>query len=160
MSAFPAVQGHCPACTRTTLILGANGYITCAHLDCPNPTAASDLLDQQPGSVTTATKPPIPASLPFDWPRIAVDDTDGTDAWRIIRIATRAGDQWALGEKGPYKRPGLSLAEITGGVIREALLHLLELGLIDIDAARMHGASGWPVCREQFVPATPEEPTP
>lgn len=48
MTAFPTVQGHCPACTRTTLILGAGGYITCAHLDCPNPTAASDLLDQQP----------------------------------------------------------------------------------------------------------------
>ncbi|MFC8447602.1 DUF6085 family protein [Kitasatospora sp. NPDC057223] len=160
MTAIPTVQGHCPACHRTTLILGADGYVTCAHLDCPNPTAASDLLAQQPDSATPSSKPPIPSGLPFDWPRIPIDDTDGTDAWQIIRIATRAGDQWALGEHGSYRQPGMSLSEITGGVIREALLHLLELGLIDIDGERMHGASGWPVRREQFLPAaTPEGPT-
>jgi hypothetical protein len=42
----PGVRGRCPVCTRTTLILGAGGYVTCAHLDCPNPTAATDLLGQ------------------------------------------------------------------------------------------------------------------
>jgi hypothetical protein len=159
-AASPTVQGHCPACSRTTLILGADGYLTCAHLDCPNPPAASDTLDRLPAASRT-DKPPIPTGFPFDWPRIPTDDADGTDAWQIIRIATRAGDQWAIGAHGPYQQPGMSLSEITGGVIREALLHLLELGLIDIDGDRMHSASGWPVRREQFLPAaTPEEPTP
>jgi hypothetical protein len=45
----PGVRGRCPACSRTTLILGAGGYVTCAHLDCPNPSSASDLLDR-PGA--------------------------------------------------------------------------------------------------------------
>jgi hypothetical protein len=51
-AASPTVQGRCPACSRTTLILGAGGYLTCAHLDCPNPTAASDTLDRQPVTAT------------------------------------------------------------------------------------------------------------
>ncbi|MDH6116873.1 hypothetical protein ABH930_000292 [Kitasatospora sp. GAS204A] len=48
MTHFPTVQGRCPACTRSTLILGAGGYVTCAHLECPDPTAASNLLEQHP----------------------------------------------------------------------------------------------------------------
>ena len=38
------VQGHCPACRGTSLFLGTGGYVTCARLDCPNPTAADELL--------------------------------------------------------------------------------------------------------------------
>ena len=44
-AAAPTVQGRCPACSRTTLILGVGGYVTCSHLECPDPSAASDLLD-------------------------------------------------------------------------------------------------------------------
>lgn len=47
MSATPAVQGRCPACSRTSLILGLGGYVTCAHLECPDPAAASEVLDRQ-----------------------------------------------------------------------------------------------------------------
>lgn len=47
MSATPAVQGRCPACSRSTLILGAGGHVTCSHLDCPAPTAADEVLHRQ-----------------------------------------------------------------------------------------------------------------
>ena len=43
---FPKVQGRCPACGKTTLFLGASGYVTCSLLRCPNPSAASDLLHE------------------------------------------------------------------------------------------------------------------
>jgi hypothetical protein len=46
VTATPPVQGRCPACSRSTLILGVGGYVTCSHLDCPDPCAASDLLEQ------------------------------------------------------------------------------------------------------------------
>lgn len=47
MTATPHVQGRCPACSRTALILGAGGHITCSHIDCPDPCAADDLLHRQ-----------------------------------------------------------------------------------------------------------------
>lgn len=45
---FAGVQGRCPACGRTALILGSGGYVTCSHLDCPEPDAASTLLERDP----------------------------------------------------------------------------------------------------------------
>jgi hypothetical protein len=44
-SAFPDVQGRCPACHGQSLFLGSGGYITCARLECPEPDAASTLLN-------------------------------------------------------------------------------------------------------------------
>lgn len=43
-AAHPHVQGRCPACNRTSLFLGSGGHVTCARLDCPNPTLADDQL--------------------------------------------------------------------------------------------------------------------
>lgn len=40
----PLVQGRCPSCNGSSLFLGSGGYVTCSRLDCPNPTAADDLL--------------------------------------------------------------------------------------------------------------------
>lgn len=39
------LQGHCPACGRTSLMTGSGGHITCGHLECPDPTALDRLLD-------------------------------------------------------------------------------------------------------------------
>lgn len=47
-----SVQGRCPACGHTALMLGAGGYVTCRRLDCPAPDAASTLLEQRPPSPT------------------------------------------------------------------------------------------------------------
>ncbi|WP_329390296.1 hypothetical protein [Streptomyces sp. NBC_01716] len=38
------VQGRCPACGGSCLFLGEGGHVTCSRLDCPDPTAADDLL--------------------------------------------------------------------------------------------------------------------
>ena len=46
-TATPAVQGRCPACSRSTLILGVGGHVTCSHLDCPAPAAADEVLHRQ-----------------------------------------------------------------------------------------------------------------
>ena len=52
------VQGRCPACRGTSLFLGSGGHVTCARLDCPNPTAADDLLHgEQPPPRHAATEP-------------------------------------------------------------------------------------------------------
>jgi hypothetical protein len=40
-----AVRGYCPMGCGETLMLGAGGYVTCGHLDCPQPSAVSDILD-------------------------------------------------------------------------------------------------------------------
>lgn len=42
----PDVQGRCPACGWTTLFLASGGYITCSRADCPDPDAASTLLER------------------------------------------------------------------------------------------------------------------
>ncbi|MFC8723700.1 hypothetical protein [Streptomyces bacillaris] len=44
--AHPDVAGHCPACSRTSLYLAPSGHVTCAHINCPTPDAASTLLDR------------------------------------------------------------------------------------------------------------------
>ena len=38
------VQGRCPACHWQTLFLADGGHVTCSRIDCPNPTAADELL--------------------------------------------------------------------------------------------------------------------
>ncbi|HEX5496354.1 MAG TPA: DUF6085 family protein, partial [Mycobacteriales bacterium] len=42
---FPFVAAYCPACGRYGLFLGAGGHVTCPQQDCPNPGAASEILD-------------------------------------------------------------------------------------------------------------------
>lgn len=86
-------------------------------------------------------KPPLPARTFDPWPRITVDTSDDRDFHRLNRIAGNAATGWALGPDGAYAQ-SLTLAEVVDGAVREALLHLLELGLIDIDAQRMHAAPG------------------
>lgn len=52
------VQGRCPACGWASLFLGNGGHVTCSRLECPNPSAADDLLHGEPGlAATQATEP-------------------------------------------------------------------------------------------------------
>lgn len=96
-------------------------------------------------------KPPLPARMFDPWPRIDIDTSDGSDFYRLNRIAGNAATGWALGPQGAYAQ-NLTLAEVVDGAVREALLHVLELGLIDIDSSRMHAAPGWPTHRERTSP--------
>lgn len=98
-------------------------------------------------------KPPLP-DLAQPWQRITIDPTDPDTAW-ILKLAVSAADGWMLGPHGPLKNPAMTLAEITSGSVHEALLHLLELGLIDLDTDRLHAARSFPLRRD-----TTEEPTP
>lgn len=41
---WPLVQGRCPACGHASLFLAAGGFATCSRDDCPDPTAATDVL--------------------------------------------------------------------------------------------------------------------
>jgi hypothetical protein len=43
---LPLVQGNCPACKRAGLFLGSGGYTTCSNPDCPEPDAATTVLEQ------------------------------------------------------------------------------------------------------------------
>lgn len=45
---LPLVQGTCPACHSTSLFLGNGGYVTCSRIDCPEPDAATTVLERQP----------------------------------------------------------------------------------------------------------------
>lgn len=96
----------------------------------------------------TDPKPPLPADWQAPWPRIDVDPAD-PDVALILKLATSAADRWALGPTGPYAGPGATLMEITGNACREGLLHLLELGLIDIDTSRLRAAPAYPIQREE-----------
>lgn len=42
---LPLVQGRCPACQRASLFLGSGGYVTCSSADCPEPDAATTVLE-------------------------------------------------------------------------------------------------------------------
>lgn len=44
---FPDVQGRCPACNGESLMLADGGYITCRRLDCPNPEAAQQAIEEK-----------------------------------------------------------------------------------------------------------------
>ena len=54
---FQQVQGRCTACRGHSLFLGEGGHVTCSRLDCPNPSAADQLLhgEQAAPAATEAT---------------------------------------------------------------------------------------------------------
>ncbi|GAA2770462.1 hypothetical protein XF35_38940 [Streptomyces platensis subsp. clarensis] len=93
------------------------------------------------------TKPPLPTDRLADWARIAVDTADQGDFAAINRIAGFAASSWTVNSPdGPLAKP-MPLMQAVDGAVREALLHLLELGLIDIDTDRLWAAHSWPMHR-------------
>ena len=52
-ASMPTVTGRCPACGSSSLFLAVGGYVTCAVIKCPNPTAVSDSLLDDPYGVWT-----------------------------------------------------------------------------------------------------------
>ncbi|MFC9736050.1 hypothetical protein ACFWG5_34605 [Streptomyces hydrogenans] len=95
------------------------------------------------------TKPPLPDNAFAPWPRVPVDADPGSDFALIERIGGFAAHAWAINDPaGPLKAP-MPLMPAIDGAVREALMHLLELGLIDIDTERLHDAPGYPMHRER-----------
>lgn len=97
-------------------------------------------------------KPPLPARMFDDWPRIDIDTRRGSPFYRIDNLAEHAAGAWVTGPEGPYKQPGMTMHEIVSGAIHEGLMHLAELGLIDIDHDRLEAARGIPVHRNGLRP--------
>ena len=38
------IEGRCPMCGKDSLFIAAGGYVTCAFIECPNPTGLSDII--------------------------------------------------------------------------------------------------------------------
>jgi hypothetical protein len=96
----------------------------------------------------TNTKPELPIAPGQPWTRITIDETPGSPFAELLRTAGFAADRWTFGPDGPYKTPQTP-AQATHGQIREALLHLLELGFIDVDVERLNVADWIPTSRER-----------
>lgn len=62
---LPLVQGRCPACAGSSLFLANDGYVTCSRIDCPEPDAATTLLEQQSREQPQA---PLVRDLTPPWP--------------------------------------------------------------------------------------------
>jgi hypothetical protein len=92
-------------------------------------------------------KPPLPTGMFDRFPRMTVDETEGSPFREALRIAVFAADHWMLGLQGPYANPGMTGADVNRATLREGLLHLLELGFVDIDVERLMSAEGWPANR-------------
>jgi hypothetical protein len=92
------------------------------------------------------SKPAIPDGPLDPIPSISVDTSEGSPFAEVLRTATRAADNWMFSDEGPYKRKQTA-ARATHGQITEALLHLLELGLIDIDVERLNSMKWIPISR-------------
>lgn len=99
---FPTVQGRCPACGWATLFLGSGGYVTCARLECPQPDAASTLLERDPRR-TAARR----------W----AETIDSTDGGQTIRIPAYAPDG--------SETDGITVDRINAAVLRDMLTDFL-----------------------------------
>lgn len=84
--------------------------------------------------MTTSAKPPPPTEPFGAWSRMPVDEAEGGDFDRIHRAATSAAT--GLFVTGAMQVP-LTPYEIATAAMREGLLYLLEMGLIDIDHERL-----------------------
>ncbi|MET8080052.1 DUF6085 family protein [Streptomyces sp. NPDC005303] len=54
---YQEVRGRCPACGWTSLFLGDGGHVTCSRLECPDPSAADELLHAEQPARTTSNNP-------------------------------------------------------------------------------------------------------
>ncbi|MEW2302037.1 hypothetical protein AB0958_19025 [Streptomyces sp. NPDC006655] len=109
----------------------------------------------------TPIKPPVPTVKFADWPRIPVDTTDGSPHNQLTTLGRRVAYDWIMGPEGPYQDPEQSMVTTVRGAVGAALLHLMELGLIDVDTDRLNGSDSFPWgltdCRPTTAPA-PEQP--
>lgn len=86
--------------------------------------------------MTTSAKSAFPAGMFDPWTRTPVDQTAGGDFDRIHNAATTAAVGLLVGGGVRYPASPYEIAEAS---LREGLLYLLELGLVDIDAERLDG---------------------
>lgn len=104
-----------------------------------------------------APKPPLPVAQFQDWPRIPVPTEEGSLHYRLTTVARRPASEWVMGPDGPYHQPDMTMAQTIRGAVAQALLHLMELGVIDVDTERLDTPHGLPWSLNDFRPAS-EDP--
>ncbi|MFI5814914.1 hypothetical protein ACIA7S_28645 [Streptomyces sp. NPDC051643] len=109
--------------------------------------------------MTNPDKPPLPKVKFQDWPRIPVDTAEGSVHYRLTTVARRPAHEWVMGPDGPYHHPEQSMTQTVRGLVGEALLHLMELGVIDVDLERLDNPDGLPWARTDVRPTTEENPS-
>lgn len=77
-----------------------------------------------------------------------VDESEGSDAAVLLRVARTAGDRFMMGPNGPLKNT-MSGADMAAGVVRAAVLSLLELGLVVPNTELISGQFSYPVGRKE-----------
>lgn len=103
------VQGHCPACRGTSLFLAAGGHVTCRRIDCPNPTAADELLHGTHDVFTLAERTPAAEA---ELERLSAGEEPVTDP----HVEHTPGQWiWQWNRATPAKR-----LEVAAAVIRDA----------------------------------------
>lgn len=104
---LPLVRGNCPACKHASLFLGTGGYVTCSNADCPEPDAATTILEQydaeaHPPTHTWTIESPPPRGLAawgnwgatyddHDWARKrfqGIVQTTPARPFRLVRATT------------------------------------------------------------------------
>lgn len=107
-AAHPLVQGRCPACNGASLFLGSGGHVTCARLDCPDPTLADDQLHHgrpTPGAWLAAGTRDL--SIPQQTPRFtarlvsAEAERAATDRARQAAADSERAAAWMAQHSGP-----------------------------------------------------------
>ncbi|MEU2426958.1 hypothetical protein ABZ619_39100 [Streptomyces sp. NPDC007851] len=106
----------------------------------------------------TPTKPPVPTVKFADWPRIPVDTSEGSAHDRLTTIARRVANDWVMSPEGPYQHPEQSMPTTIRGLVGAALLHLMELGLVDVDLERLYGSDSFPWGLNDCRPDTTQPP--
>lgn len=110
--------------------------------------------------MTDTPKPPVPAVKFADWPRIPVDTAEGSLHHQLTTLARRPAHEWVTGADGPYSHAEQTMTQTVRGIVGAALLHLMELGLIDVDTDRLNSSESFPWgltdCRPDTTPA-PEQ---
>lgn len=109
------VQGRCPTCRGESLFLGEGGYVTCARLDCTNPSAATDLLERQ-------QQPADPARR-HTADTITDDELDSLYAvsewWKQAYLAARDGEDKRTAERDRLSSELAALKSIGRGYCPE-----------------------------------------
>lgn len=96
------------------------------------------------------------------WPRIPVDTADGSLHHQLTTLGRRPAHEWITGPDGPYSHAEQSMAQTIRGIVGTALLHLMELGLIDVDVERLNGSESfpWGLTDVRPAPAPPSDEQP
>lgn len=93
LPSFRKVAGTCPACSGSTLMLGAGDHVTCSWIGCPDPMAARRRLAQPAVSDDTRTRAAhVIAEAMFGWTNVLGVETgravvDALAAAGLLRAA-------------------------------------------------------------------------